>query len=89
MTPLFDDWKRFYFVLREIAGGQGGRPMSGFDAQNRARAALIECGYAWPGQALQGRMQPAASVGARASGHHEDRSRDATVLQHKKRDADR
>ena len=25
----FNDWKRFCFVLREIAGGENGRPLSG------------------------------------------------------------
>ena len=55
MTPLFDDWKRFYFVLREIAGGQGGRPMSGL---NRARAVLIECGCPGPGKLCRGECNP-------------------------------
>jgi hypothetical protein len=43
----FNDWKRFVFVLREIASGQDGRPLSGFEAQIRAREVLNECGYAW------------------------------------------
>jgi hypothetical protein len=43
----FNDWKRFCFVLREIANGKNGRPLSGLDAQKRARAVLNECGYAW------------------------------------------
>jgi hypothetical protein len=48
---LFDDWKRFCFVLREIASGDNGRPLVSFDAQKRAQAVLIERGYTWPGQA--------------------------------------
>jgi hypothetical protein len=48
MTPLFDDWKCFLFVLREIAGGEGGRPLSGLEAQKRAQAVLIKCGSSWP-----------------------------------------
>jgi hypothetical protein len=47
----FDDWKRFCFVLREIAGGENGRPLSGLEAQKRAQAVLTECGYTWPGRA--------------------------------------
>jgi hypothetical protein len=48
MTPCFDDWKRFCFVLREIArGGDDGRPLPNFEAQRRAQAVLTECGYAW------------------------------------------
>jgi hypothetical protein len=43
----FNDWKRFCFVLREIANGKGGRPFSGFEAQSRAREVLSECGYSW------------------------------------------
>jgi hypothetical protein len=45
----FNDWKRFCFVLREIASGDNGRPLSGLAAQKRAQAALTECGYTWPG----------------------------------------
>jgi len=48
MTPYFDDWKRFCFVLREIATGEDGRPLSGVEARKRAQAVLAECGYAWP-----------------------------------------
>ena len=47
----FNDWKRFCFVLREIAGGENGRPLSGLEAQERAQAVLVECGYTWPGRA--------------------------------------
>ena len=47
----FDDWKRFCFVLREIASGENGRPLPGFEAQMRAQAVLAECGYTWPGRA--------------------------------------
>ena len=44
------DWKRFCFVLREIASGDNGRPLSGTEAQQRAQAVLTECGYTWPGR---------------------------------------
>ena len=47
----FNDWKRFCFVLREIATGENGRPISGLEAQKRAQAVLTECGYTWPGRA--------------------------------------
>jgi hypothetical protein len=43
----FSDWKRFCFALREIASGENGHPLSGFDAQKRAQAILSECGYRW------------------------------------------
>jgi hypothetical protein len=46
----FSDWKRFCFVLREIASGDNGRPPSGTDAQQRAQVVLTECGYTWPGR---------------------------------------
>jgi hypothetical protein len=46
----FNDWKRFCAALREIASGENGRPLPGFEAQRRAQAVLIECGYAWPGR---------------------------------------
>jgi hypothetical protein len=51
VISLFDDWKRFCFVLREIASGDNGRPLSGLEAQQRAQAVLTECGYMWPGRA--------------------------------------
>ena len=41
----FNDWKRFCFVLREIARGDNGRPLSGVEAQQRAQAVLTECVY--------------------------------------------
>jgi hypothetical protein len=44
----FSDWKRFCFVLREIASGEKGHPLSGLEAQKRAQAILSECGYTWP-----------------------------------------
>jgi len=47
--PCFDDWKRFCFVLREIASGDDGRPLSALEAQKRAQTVLIECGYKWAG----------------------------------------
>jgi hypothetical protein len=43
----FSDWKRFCFVLRQIASGENGHPLAGFDAQKRAQAILSECGYRW------------------------------------------
>jgi hypothetical protein len=46
----FNDWKRFCFVLREIASGDKGYPLSGLEAQKRAQAVLAECGYTWPGR---------------------------------------
>jgi hypothetical protein len=50
-TPsCFDDWKRFCFVLCEIASGDNGRALSALEAQKRAQAVLIECGYTWPGR---------------------------------------
>jgi hypothetical protein len=52
VTACFDDWKRFCFVLREIASGENGRPLSGAEAQKRAQAALIKCGYTWPGRTV-------------------------------------
>ena len=48
MTPCFNDWRRFCFVLREIASGDNGCPLSGLEAQKRAQAVLAECGYTWP-----------------------------------------
>jgi hypothetical protein len=48
MTPCFNDWKRFCFVLREIASGENGRPLSGLEAQKRAQAVLVECAYTSP-----------------------------------------
>jgi hypothetical protein len=47
INACFDDWRRFCLVLREIANGANGQPMSGTEAQRRARAILTECGYAW------------------------------------------
>ena len=38
-STLFNDWKRFCFVLREIASGVSGRALSGLEAQKRARGA--------------------------------------------------
>ena len=46
----FNDWKCFCFVLRAIASGENGRPLSGLEAQKRAQAVLAECGYTWPGR---------------------------------------
>jgi hypothetical protein len=48
-STLFNDWKRFCFVLREIASGVSGRALSGLEAQKRAQEVLNECGYSWQG----------------------------------------
>jgi hypothetical protein len=48
-VPCFDDWKRFCFVLREIASGENGHPLSALEAQKRAQGVLTECGCTWPG----------------------------------------
>ena len=45
----FYDWKRFCFVLREIANGKDDRPLLATEAQKRAQMVLTECGYAWSG----------------------------------------
>jgi hypothetical protein len=62
----FNDWKRFCFVLREIASGEDGRPLTSFEAQKRAREVLTDCGYSWPGQAgakqLRGALDPVSST---------------------------
>jgi hypothetical protein len=50
VIACFDDWTRLCFVLREIASGENGRPLSGAEAQKRAQAVLIKCGYTWPGR---------------------------------------
>jgi hypothetical protein len=47
MASFFNDWKRFCFVLREIASGENGIPLPGLEAQKRAQAVLSECGYTW------------------------------------------
>jgi hypothetical protein len=52
VTSLFDDWKRFCFVLREIASGKNGRPLPSLQAQKRAQTVLTECGYTWLSQTL-------------------------------------
>ena len=57
----FNDWKRFCFVLREIASGDNGCPLSGLDAQKRVQAVLAECGYTWPGR-VQAREPVVAPV---------------------------
>jgi hypothetical protein len=49
MTPFFEDWKRFCLVLREIAIGAHGQPLSGIDAQKRAQDVLAQAGYRWSG----------------------------------------
>jgi hypothetical protein len=52
VTSLFDDWKRFCFVLREIASGENGRPLVSVEAHKRAKAVLMECGCTRPGQTV-------------------------------------
>ena len=49
-TPWFDDWKRFCFVLHQIAGGCNGCRLSALEAQKRAQAVLMECGHTWLGR---------------------------------------
>jgi hypothetical protein len=60
INACFDDWRRFCFVLREIANGANGPPMSGTEAQRRARAILTECGYAWDWRAKVDEQRDAA-----------------------------
>jgi hypothetical protein len=57
----FNDWKRFCFVLREIASAENGRPLSALETQKRAQAVLAECDYTWPGR-VQVRGPVVASV---------------------------
>ena len=57
---MFEDWKSFCVVLREIASGDNGRPISGVEAQKRAQAVPVECGYTWPGRAVA--PEPIAAV---------------------------
>jgi hypothetical protein len=52
-VACFNDWMRFFFVLREIASGKNDRPLSGLEAQKRAQAVLTECGYKWPETAIE------------------------------------
>jgi hypothetical protein len=54
VTPCFDEWKRFLATLRKIASGVNGRPLPGHEAQELARAVLIECDCAWPGRLMGG-----------------------------------
>ena len=61
-STLFNDWKRFCFVLREIASGVRGRALSGLEAQKRAQGVLNECGYSWQGGPVV-REPVAASTG--------------------------
>jgi hypothetical protein len=49
MPPYFNDWKHFCLVLREIASGVDGFPLSGNEAQQRAQEALTSAGYGWSG----------------------------------------
>jgi hypothetical protein len=55
VTPCFEDWKRFCFVLRQIArGGGDGHPLPGFEAQRQAQAILTKRGYAWQSATANG-----------------------------------
>jgi hypothetical protein len=72
VTACFDDWRRFCFVLREIANGTNGLPMSGDEAQRRARAILTERGYAWDRRA-KGDEQRDAVVAIPKGVPHRDR----------------
>ena len=58
MTPYFHDWKRFCFVLREIAAGANGQPLSGIEAQERAQKVLAEVGYRWSEHLPDGELSP-------------------------------
>jgi hypothetical protein len=49
MPPYFNDWKHFCLVLREIASGVDGFPLSGNEAQQWAQEALSSAGYGWSG----------------------------------------
>lgn len=42
-SACFNDWKGFCAVLREIASGENGRPLSGLEAQTRAQTVLAGC----------------------------------------------
>jgi hypothetical protein len=44
VTSCFNDWKHFLAVLREIASGEDGRPLTSFETQKRAREVLTDCG---------------------------------------------
>lgn len=68
----FNDWKRFCFVLREIASGNSGHPMSGVDAQGRAQAALTECGYTWPGRVQSRRRRSSSALAGGSSNQGRD-----------------
>ena len=39
-------------MLRKIASGENGIPLTALEAQKRAQAVLIECGYTWPGRTV-------------------------------------
>ena len=66
MTPCFNDWRRFCFVLREIASGDNGCPLSGLEAQKRAQAVLAECGYTGPGRVQVRVVAPVQDLGTQA-----------------------
>ena len=57
-------------MLREIASGVDGRPLPGYEAQQRAREALTSAGYRWPGykpEAPKSRPRMGVSRATRAS----------------------
>jgi len=64
----FNDWKRFCFVLGEIACGDNGRALSGLEAQKRPQEVLRECGYTWPGRAEM--PEPVVAPAAAPESHH-------------------
>jgi hypothetical protein len=71
VTSFFDDWKRFCFVLREIASGENGRPLSSLEAQKRAQAVLTQCGYAWPGRTVAREPTAAPDLSAETENKNE------------------
>ena len=65
-------------VLREIATGEDGQPLSSLEAQRRAREVLTDCGYSWPGQASDSAQQSSGTMGPHSS------TDEAMVRQHLK-----
>jgi hypothetical protein len=68
----------FCMVLREIATGEDGQPLSSLEAQRRAREVLTDCGYSWPGQASDSAQQSSGTMGPHSS------TDEAMVRQHLK-----
>jgi hypothetical protein len=80
VTPCFNDWKHFCAVLREIATGKDGQPLSSLEAQRRAREVLADCGYSWPGKATDvGAKRLGGTMGPESS------TDEATIRQHLKK----